>query len=76
MQRMLLFYFQILKERDRSYVEQKGLCQNIKYAVSIPASFEANQRRDLVDALISNQMDVSKQSLIDEPNAAFFKLYS
>ena len=28
-----------------------GLSQNIKYAVSIPASFESNQRRDLMDAL-------------------------
>lgn len=66
-----ILFFRFLKKEIESYVEQKGLCQNIKYAVSIPASFEANQRRDLVDALISNQMDVSKQSLIDEPNAAF-----
>lgn len=39
--------------------------------MSIPASFEANQRKDLLDALVANDMKVSKQALIDEPNAAF-----
>lgn len=66
-----ILFFRFLKKEIESFVERKGLNSNIKYAVSIPASFEANQRRDLVDALISNHIDVSKQSLIDEPNAAF-----
>ena len=32
---------------------------------------EANQRKDLLDALMANDMKISKQALIDEPNAAF-----
>lgn len=45
--------------------------KQIKYSISIPASFEANQRKDLLDALAANDMMVSSQALIDEPNAAF-----
>lgn len=45
--------------------------RQIKYSISIPASFEANQRKDLLDALAANDMMVSSQALIDEPNAAF-----
>ena len=48
-----------------------GLSQNIKYAVSIPASFESNQRRDLMDALKDNNIEVDGSLFIDEPNAAF-----
>ena len=43
----------------------------MKTFVSIPASFEANQRNDLMEALETNGMTLTKQSLIDEPNAAF-----
>lgn len=64
-------FFGFLKEEIENFVHAKGLNDNIKYAVSIPASFEANQRRDLIEALSVNQIDVSKQALIDEPNAAF-----
>lgn len=66
-----LYFFMYLKRQIELYVEKNELPSHIEYAVSIPASFEANQRKDLVDALMGNQMDVSKQSLIDEPNAAF-----
>ena len=64
-------FFRFLKKEIENFVHTKGLNDNIKYAVSIPASFEANQRRDLIEALSINQIDVSKQALIDEPNAAF-----
>ena len=64
-------FFRFLKKEIENLVHTKGLNDNIKYAVSIPASFEANQRRDLIEALSINQIDVSKQALIDEPNAAF-----
>lgn len=64
-------FFAYLKYLIIHYCEANNLSQDIRYAVSIPASFEANQRKDLLDALLANGMAVSKQSLIDEPNAAF-----
>lgn len=44
---------------------------DIQYAVSIPASFESNQRRDLLEALKANEIPMTGRNLIDEPNAAF-----
>lgn len=64
-------FFSYLKYLITNYCKQNNLSEDISYSVSIPASFEANQRKDLLDALMSNEMNVSKQSLIDEPNAAF-----
>lgn len=64
-------FFMYLNMLIKKYCQDNGLSDNIMYAVSIPASFEANQRKELMEALESNGMNVSKQSLIDEPNAAF-----
>lgn len=64
-------FFMYLNMLIKKYCQDKGLSDNIMYAVSIPASFEANQRKELMEALGSNGMNISKQSLIDEPNAAF-----
>ena len=64
-------FFAYLKYLVTEYCHKHNLTEDISYAVSIPASFEANQRKDLLDVLMSNEMKVSKQALIDEPNAAF-----
>lgn len=64
-------FFMYLNLLIMKYCKENGLSENISYAVSIPASFEANQRKELIEALESNGMNVSKQALIDEPNAAF-----
>lgn len=64
-------FFMYLSAQIQKYCASHGLPSNISYAVSIPASFEANQRKELLEALESNGMTLSKQSLIDEPNAAF-----
>ena len=66
--RVFFMYLNILIQR---YCDENGLSKNIEYAISIPASFEANQRRELSEALETNGMKVNHQSLIDEPNAAF-----
>ena len=64
-------FFAYLKYLITGYCQENNLSNDILYAVSIPASFEANQRKDLLDALMANDMKVSKQAFIDEPNAAF-----
>lgn len=64
-------FFMYLRMLITKYCQDNGLSDNINYAVSIPASFEANQRKELMEALETNGMTISKQSLIDEPNAAF-----
>lgn len=69
-------FFMYLNMLITKYCKDSGLPENILYAVSIPASFEANQRKELMEALESNGMNVSKQSLIDEPNAAFISYIS
>ncbi|MGL5705860.1 MAG: Hsp70 family protein [Tannerellaceae bacterium] len=64
-------FFAYLKFLILHYCKENNISSDISYAVSIPASFEANQRKDLLNALMANDMKVSKQALIDEPNAAF-----
>lgn len=64
-------FFQFLKAQIDRHVRANNLPSNIQYAVSIPASFEANQRKELIYALEQNGISINKQSLIDEPNAAF-----
>lgn len=64
-------FFAYLKRQIEWFVKQNGYPTDIHYAVSIPASFESNQRKDLLDALTANGIAVEGQNLIDEPNAAF-----
>ncbi|HIP26376.1 MAG TPA: molecular chaperone DnaK [Flavobacteriaceae bacterium] len=69
-------FFKYLKVQIEKYVEDNSLASNIEYAISIPASFEANQRKDLIDSLNANGMLLNKQAFIDEPNAAFLSYVS
>lgn len=69
-------FFRYLKKQITDYVVTNQLPTTIEYAVSVPASFEANQRRDLLDSLAANGIEVGKQALIDEPNAAFLSYIS
>ena len=64
-------FFKYLKSKIEKYCKQNSLGLDIQYAVSIPASFESNQRKDLIDALAANNISISGHNLIDEPNAAF-----
>jgi molecular chaperone DnaK len=64
-------FFQYLKAQIDRYIKTNNLSANVQFAVSIPASFEANQRKELIYALEQNGISINKQSLIDEPNAAF-----
>ena len=61
------FFFKYLKR----CIEKACPDTEIHYAVSIPASFESNQRKDLLDALEANGIPLTGKNLIDEPNAAF-----
>lgn len=45
--------------------------ENYKFALSVPASFEANQRRSLFNSLKDCGINPIQCCLIDEPNAAF-----
>lgn len=60
-----------LRERIEAFVERTGLPSDLKYSISIPASFEPNQRADLMKALEMAGIDLPEQAFIDEPNAAF-----
>lgn len=65
------FFFKYLKTVVMMTCLQRNFNTNVHYVVSIPASFESNQRADLIEALAANDIPVSGYTLIDEPNAAF-----
>jgi len=60
-----------LKKEILISVESLKLSQDLKFAISVPASFEANQRLDLVKCLDNAGFKIESSGLIDEPNAAF-----
>lgn len=66
-----LVFFNFVKQCIENFVKEKGLSPNIRYAVSIPAAFEANQRRDLLEVLKKIGLSNERHVFIDEPNAAF-----
>jgi molecular chaperone DnaK len=64
-------YLKLLRRAIETEVNRLGLPSKIRYSVSIPASFEANQRRDLTTALGRAGIQLDDTALVDEPNAAF-----
>ena len=64
-------FFSFLQKAIEEYMQSKKLPSRIYYSVSVPASFEANQRQDLIKAISNSGIDSSEVTLIDEPNAAF-----
>ena len=53
------------------FVKVQGLPSTILYSVSVPASFESNQRASLIVAMQRAGIMLEGEALIDEPNAAF-----
>lgn len=70
-QQAAIEFFKLLKVEVISAVKRLGLSSDLRFSISVPASFEANQRRDLVTCLELAGYEISTASLIDEPNAAF-----
>jgi molecular chaperone DnaK (HSP70) len=64
-------FFTFLQQAIEEYMQSKKLPSRIYYSISVPASFEANQRQDLIKSISDSGIDGSEVSLIDEPNAAF-----
>ena len=65
-----VFLSYIKKEID-TFISKNNLPAVSYYSVSIPASFEANQRKDLKEALTYAGIPIQDSLFIDEPNAAF-----
>lgn len=64
-------FFRYLREHIKAWARERGLPEEIRYAVSVPASFEANQRLDLCSVMQDAGIKVEDSAIIDEPNAAF-----
>lgn len=67
-------FFKFLRRGIEDFLQSNGLPNNISLAVSVPASFEANQRRDIIEALDAANFGIDEACLIDEPNAAFLSV--
>ncbi|MFJ1323539.1 Hsp70 family protein [Capnocytophaga canis] len=60
-----------LKKEIDYFISKNNLPSVSYYSVSIPASFESNQRKDLKEALNYAGIPFQDSLFIDEPNAAF-----
>ena len=70
-QHAAVVFFKYLRKQVEAFIDENDLPRDITYSVSVPASFEANQRLDLTRALHESGIDVADYGIIDEPNAAF-----
>ena len=68
-------FFKYIKHLIDAYLKKNNLPSKLKYSVTIPASFEANQRLDLMQCLENANIGVEDSCLIDEPNAAFLSYF-
>lgn len=61
-----------------NYVKKVGLQKDAleNTIITVPASFQANQRNDVLKAAKMANIQVSDQMLIDEPNAAFLGFFN
>lgn len=61
-----------------NYVKKVGLKKDTleNTIITVPASFQANQRNDVLKAAKMANIQVSDQMLIDEPNAAFLGYFN
>lgn len=69
-------FFAYLLRQIHTYVEANHLSPDIEFSISVPASFEPDQRNDLLLALENNDYKFNEQAFIDEPNAAFLSYIS
>lgn len=64
-------FFKYIKNEIEHFIKINNLPAVSYYSISIPASFEANQRKDLKEALDYANIPFQDSLFIDEPNAAF-----
>lgn len=64
-------FFSALRAGIEEYVAKNAKPKRIRYTVTVPASFEANQRNDLLQSIKESGIDPEDCVLFDEPNAAF-----
>lgn len=64
-------FFKYLKKEIDEFISVNNLPSTSYFSISIPASFEANQRKDLKEALNYAGISFKNSLFIDEPNAAF-----
>ena len=64
-------FFSALRAGIEDYVSREGKPARIRYTVTVPASFEANQRKDLLQSINDSGISAEDCVLFDEPNSAF-----
>lgn len=69
-------FFNYLKQQINKHIKDNNYPLDVEYSISIPASFEPNQRKDMIEALELNGYKFNEQAFIDEPNAAFLSYIS
>ena len=64
-------FFAYLRKAILDAVEKDGLPKDVRYAVTVPASFAPNQREELCGAIRDAGIELATAALLDEPNSAF-----